>query len=524
MAIDEHAGRGCPMSRRRFLQAAAGAGAAASTLGLAPGSLASALAAEAEAPAAATRFGRMFPGLAPFATPGDALTEALLDIARPGGMMDADDDLAAGPVQLIVDPALSANNPNNPTHTAGATFVGQFIDHDLTFDRTSTLNVPTEPGAVVNARTPRLDLDSVYGAGPTGSPQLYDPADPAKLAIGHGGLFEDLPRDEAGNAVIVEPRNDENLVIAGLHSALICFHNKVVDALRSGGRRRSRADWTEARNLTVWHYQWIVLNEILPMYVGPAMVAEVRASRRYFRPSRQQVMPVEFQGAAYRFGHSMVRPSYRANLAGDGGQPFFGFIFDADAPPSADPDDLVGGHRAPRRFIGWQTFFDFGDGEARPNKRIDTKLSSPLFNLPLSAIASGDLPVVLAQRTLLRHVTWSMPSGQAVARRMGLEPLGPADLDELSSYGLGLEASTPLFYYVLKEAELLSDGLYLGPVGGRIVAEVLLDVVERDPRSYLNQRPAWAPTLPDRQGNVTGDFRMVDLLAFAGVDPASRGQ
>src|SRR5262249_58158594 len=120
-------------------------------------------------------------------------------------------------------------------------------------------------------------------------------------------------------------------------------------------------------------------------------------------------MPVEFQGAVYRFGHSMVRPSYRANLAGDGGNPFFGFIFDPSA-TGPDPADLRGGFRAPRRFIGWQTFFDFGDGQVKPNKLIDTKMSTPLFNLPLGAIASHDPPTALAQRTPLPPPTSPLPS------------------------------------------------------------------------------------------------------------------
>jgi hypothetical protein len=68
-------------------------------------------------------------------------------------------------------------------------------------------------------------------------------------------------------------------------------------------------------------------------------------------------------------GHSIVRPSYRAHLAGDNGQPFFGFIFDASQQGRADADDLRGGSRSARRFIGWQTFFDFGDGEVKPNRK-----------------------------------------------------------------------------------------------------------------------------------------------------------
>jgi hypothetical protein len=231
-------------------------------------------------------------------------------------------------------------------------------------------------------------------------------------------------------------------------------------------------------------------------------------------------MPVEFQAAAYRMGHSMVRPSYRANLAGDDGQPFFAFIFDPAQQGKPDPDDLRGGCRAARRFVGWQTFFDFGDGEVRPNKRIDTKISTPLFSLPLGAIAGHDTPTALPQRNLLRHLTWQLPSGQRIAGTMGVPPLNASQLSELAPLGVGFERSTPLWYYVLKEAELLADGLHLGPVGGRIVAEVLLGLLRTDPGAYLSAQPNWRPTLP----SASGSFRMTDFLTFAGVDPGSRGQ
>jgi len=472
----------------------------------------------------------MFPTLPPFATPGAPLTAALLDIGRPGGLLDARDDLAAGPTALITNPALRLNNPDNPTSTAGVTFMGQFFDHDVTFDFGSALGVPSEPTLASNGRTPKLDLDTVYGLGPVASPQLYDPADRAKLKIESGGRFEDLPRAGDMTAIIGDPRNDENLIIAGLQCAFIKFHNRVVDLVRNDRNNRlgagSGSDFDRARRLTTWHYQWLLVHEFLPRFVGQEMVDRVlaRGGRKFYRPD-SAFIPVEFQTGAYRSGHSMVRPSYRANLQGNPEQkPFFGFIFDPTLGDVADPDDLVGGCRAPRRFIGWQTFFDFGDGQVKNNKLIDTLLSTPLFNLPLSAIASRDQPQVLPQRTLLRHVTWSMPSGQRIAAKMGVAPLATADLSELAPYGLGLDASTPLFYYVLKEAQLTQGGLHLGEVGGRIVAEVFVGMLQLDGQSYLNNRPAWRPTLPTRTGLVTRDFHMVDLLTLAGVDPTSRGQ
>jgi Animal haem peroxidase len=471
----------------------------------------------------AQRFGRVFGRMRPFAAAGTrGLEAALVDIGSLGGVLDARDALERGPIDLITDLSLSARNPNNPAHTAGVTFFGQFMDHDMTFDLSSPLGRPASPERSANGRTPTFDLDSVYGAGPVGSPQLYDPADRAKLKVESGGLFEDVPRAPDGSAIIADPRNDEHVIISGLQAAFLKFHNNAVDRLRAGGKSDGTEVYAQARRLTTWHYQWLILHEFLPLFVGHSMVNSiVRRGRRFYRPGKGEAfIPVEFQGAAFRFGHSMVRPSYRANLAGDKGKPFFGMIFDA-AKTGPDPDDLRGGFRAPRRFVGWQTFFDFGDGQVKPNKRIDTRISTPLFDLPISAIASHTGPTVLPVRTLLRHLTWELPSGQAIAKDLGAAVLSAADLHELHGYGLGLERSTPLWYYVLKEAELVEDGLRLGPVGGRIVGEVIVGLLESDPASYLAYDRSWRPSLPSRS---RGDFRIVDFLTFAGVDPKSRGQ
>jgi hypothetical protein len=498
------------------------------------------------------RFSRIFNNLPSFASPSVRLQSALRDMGAKGGVMDAGDPLSEGPIRLITNPELSPNNRDNPGTTAGVTFLGQFLDHDMTFDTTSRLGIPTRPDRSVNSRTPNFDLDSVYGGGPTADTHLYDPADRVKFKVEHGGLFEDLPRAADGSAIIPDPRNDEHLIIAGLQVAFLLFHNRVVDMLRANGTTqpltsaddedalavadaasfgdlqdgmRSRSVFGEARRLVTWHYQWIIVNEFLPHIVGAGLVNDILTrGRRYYRPrAGEQSIPVEFQAAAYRFGHSIVRPSYRANMAGDRGQPFFAFIFDPAGQGQPDPVDLRGGARAPRRFVGWQTFFNFGGAQAtnvRPNKMIDTKISTPLFELPLGAIASGDPPISLPQRNLLRQLTWSLPSGQDVARAMGITPLAPGQLTELTPFGMGFERSTPLWYYILKEAEL-AGGTHLAGVGARIVAEVILGLLSLDSNSYLAQNPRWRPTLPS---GTPGTFTMVDLLTFAGVDPASRGQ
>ncbi|MGH3999747.1 MAG: hypothetical protein ACRDTJ_20070, partial [Pseudonocardiaceae bacterium] len=184
-----------------------------------------------------SRFSRMFE-LPAFADPqSTAVQNAMMDIGKPGGLLDAKDPLSEGPVRLITNPELSPNNVDQDISnmTAGTTFVGQFLDHDVTFDNTSRLGVVTEPTKTPNTRVPRLDLDSVYGGGPSVSPQLYRPSDRAKLRFGDGGLFEDLPRNPDMTAIIADPRNDENLMIAGLHAAFLLAHNRTVDFQRANG-------------------------------------------------------------------------------------------------------------------------------------------------------------------------------------------------------------------------------------------------------------------------------------------------
>ena len=169
--------------------------------------------------------------------------------------------------------------------------------------------------------------------------------------------------------------------------------------------------------------------------------------------------------------------------------------------------------RAPRRFVGWQTFFDFGGvftADARPNKRIDTKVSTPLFTLPLGTIFNGQPPISLMQRNLLRCLTWKLPSGQHISREMGIPPLNNDDLAELEPISPSFVDSTPLLYYILKEAELKEDGLRLGPTGARIVAEVFVGLLQLDPNSYFNVQPSWVPTLPTHDGTPQS-FRMIDF-------------
>ena len=323
------------------------------------------------------------------------------------------------------------------------------------------------------------------------------------------------------------------MILAKLHTAFLRFHNAVVDHLRKDPALATQSKeqiFKLAQRQVRWHYQWIIVHEFLPLTIGQELVDTLlRNGPRFYqvddgadgrrdRRSKDPLLPIEFSVAAYRFGHSQIRPSYRLNFGPTGGSQVFAFLFDdTQDPNNQDPDDLRGGKRAPRRFVDWQTFFKF-DNNFRPNKKIDGKLSSVVMLLPGSRGPAPGLPAdgvqSLASRNLMRHVNFGIPSGQAIARRMGVPALPPAQLDELKPFDM--EKSTPLWFYIMKEAELIEDGLRLGPVGGRIVGDVFIGLLKADESCYLAAQPRWKPVLPSA---TPGEFRITDLLTFAGVVP-----
>ena len=490
-------------------------------------------------------FTRMFPDLPPYASPTDAARNQAKKLGEKGGLIDALDNLT-DPIQSITNPTVfSPNNPDNPNMPAGVTFFGQFLDHDITLDPKSQLLERSNPAKTINFRTAAFDLDSVYGEGPEGSPELYDvssgeiklrvePIPGSENVSRKGAVRYDLPRDPNNVAILGDSRNDEHVILAQLHMAMLRFHNAVIDHLRKDpayADESAEQIFKLAQRQVRWHYQWIILHEFLPMTIGQERVDDIlRKGLRYYRldddsdngrgrRSKDPKLPIEFSVAAYRFGHSQIRPSYRLNFGPTGGDAFFAFIFDdTQDPNNPDPNDLRGGKRAPRRFVDWQTFFKFDTTNFRFNKQIDSKLSTVMMLLPGSRGPAPGLPSdgvqSLASRNLMRHVNFGIPSGQAIARRMGVPALTPTQLDMLKPYDM--EKNTPLWYYILKEAELMENGLRLGPVGGRIVGEVFIGLLKADETSYLASRPRWTPVLPSA---TPGDFRITDLLTFAGVVP-----
>ena len=437
------------------------------------------------------------------------------------------DDLLDGLARTMVEDQTVPDDTHlntSPRLFAGFTFIGQFIDHDITFDNTPLAQQQADPDATVNFRTPRYDLDSVYGRGPVNEPQFYDPADRDKLLLKENvNGVEDVPRDGTGKALIPEPRNDENLIIVQFHKAVAKFHNRIVDYARAQGIRR---EWVfeTARRLTRWHYQWAVIHDFVPRFVGEELVGSNGSVYRevagkppvitlsYYKPTNRDgrpFMPVEFAVAAYRFGHSIIRPFYVINQTtlDRGGVPVFGL----------NPGfNLNGGRPIPTELVmEWKNILPVDPNfAARKPRKIDTKLSLPLTSLPGSVVPPPDPTVHLAVRNTLRGKHVGLPSGQQVAKAMRVNVLSNATLGLSNDPGWGGEA--PLWYYILKEAELPPyNAERLGPVGGRIVAEVLVGLLQRDPNSYLYLDPAWRPSPPIAP--TAGQFTFVDLLKFGGA-------
>lgn len=453
------------------------------------------------------------------------------------------------------DPALIAlgeamvetgSNPGlNVDIPAGYTYFGQFVDHDITMDKTEGL--PTgrlQADQIVNGRTPGLDLDSLYLNGPGGSPEMYE-SDGKSFRIGNTtgrtifGITQsfpnDLPRepadfpDNAGKAIIGDPRNDENLAVAQTHLAFLKFHNKVV-------ADNTDADFNAAREIVTQHYQSIILNDFLPHIVSQPVYDDVLANGRQFvqkgkgNATRENCcMPVEFSVAAYRFGHSMIRNAYEWNRVfnSSGIDATLALLFEF----TEVSGNLGGSPTLPSDWIvDWTRFYDFTDTPDAPNhpqsnkaRSIDPRLALKLQDLPEFASEVQPHLRSLAVRNLLRGRLVGLPTGQAVASK--INAANPLSSVEIASgpHGAvlranGFDEETPLWYYILKEAQVRHGGQHLGEVGSRIVMETFHAIIECSRHSILKEE-GWQPSLPSAN---TGKFTMPDMIAYVG-DPKRGG-
>lgn len=421
---------------------------------------------------------------------------------------------------------------------AAFTYFGQFIDHDITLEAASDIiaNVnfelpffdPIPPAdlkdKLKNTRSGSFDLDSLY---------TNAPKDNGKLRIGNVSLVpvgqrppnkidgNDLPRkdDPKRTAEIGDPRNDENTIIAQLHVAFLKFHNAVM--------AKQGVDFLTAEKIVRQHYQWIVIHDFLKRICDPAIVNEILTNgNKIYNPTDENFfMPVEFSAAAYRFGHSMVRTNYNFNL-------FFNLN---PEPPTLVPasldllfrftglsGDMNGEPTLPQNWIiEWENLLPFQTGKHSKARKIDTKLTVALQRLP------GGVGVFqfLAKRNLLRGYLLSLPTGQALARRLLNEAevltpeqvLNNASAEERAALeSAGLHIKTPLWYYVLAEAAIQTNGQHLGKLGSIIVAATIIGLIRRSENSILQEKN-WQPTLGT-------DFNLEQLLLFTNLGPGQQEQ
>jgi hypothetical protein len=411
-----------------------------------------------DAPLGPSSYARMFPELPSF----QAEEQFLHALGRAGGLCDC------GDIDDLPD-SLGES-------AAGWPIFGQFVAHDITADR-STLRDHADTAELHNARSPQLNLECLYGDGPTGHPFLYQRDDPAKFLLGPDAI--DLQRNAEGIAVIGDPRNDSHMLMSQLHLAMLKAHNAFVDEARRAGVANDRVFGEAARQLR-WHYQWFVLNEFLPALVGQKLADQVlREGPRWFRPGHGGFIPLEFADAAYRYGHCQIRHRYRLNLQTD--------------PVRLFPD-LLGFRAIPReRALDWTLFFDAaGAAPAQRSKKIDGKLVRALIELPVAVTGECEIEDYhsLAVRDLQRGQGVGLPSGEAVARHIGATPL---TVEEVGIASTGWHGETPLWYYILREADACTGGHRLGPVGSRIVTEVLVGLIDADATSFRRNNHEWRP-------------------------------
>ena len=366
-----------------------------------------------------------------------------------------------------------ADPEENAAVPAGYTYFGQFIDHDLTFDSTSSLDPSLAVGEhsrqPTNLRTPRLDLDCLYGDGPDAQPYMYD-TDGASLLFQHSSpnpalAQVDLLRNPNGRAIIGDKRNDENSIVSQIQLGMVQYHNEVVKHLKG----QNSGDWTvpddlfkSARNEVRWAYQRLVLHDYLPRIIAPEVLTDLAAStpttRNYvlYKSTMRANLPREFVAAAYRFGHSMVRAGYRLNAGIDNRFHIFGSSKPQANELKETPPSLLGFDPLPANHVidNWHRFFPTtaytstftalgkkANGDA-PHAtvrlqfayKIDPTIVDPLSVLPRQQVAGGaakeaetalggPLPdptgrPSLGLLNLIRGNTYNLVSGQTVARKL----------------------------------------------------------------------------------------------------------
>jgi len=510
----------------------------------------------------AAMFGRMFPKLPGFAPHPDTTT-ALADLAA---LADA-----------MLEPGGGVDTTHGALYTYFGQFIDHDITLDLepqpsaffSFAKDTARSPLLDPGGnvVYDYESKKLNLSQIYGGGPGVSPQLYGSDGLHFLVPRNVNGVVDLPRRADGSAILVETRNDENQILSQLHVAMLLFHNAVVDAL-------GIKNFTRAMNTVVKYYQWAILHDFLPLFCGQSVIDQLLAGKgKVYDPGadvRKPIMPVEFSTAAYRFGHSIIRNAYSMNPVispnnKNARNTLFAGVGGATGPaggtgqPLTPVGDLHGGYPLTLDHqIDWRNFSEDLFDASVPGASLQVLkqpggadglhcIGQSMFGQPPGVPLAGNgagMPIggpsgvqpsgsnSIAYRDFVRGYFYLVPSGQDVAAAYGLAPIDPAAIVPASVPGFS--GGTPLFLYVLYEAAAANAGspttdnfdntgtaadfeqVTLGPVGARIVADVLLRLMKINANGVFAGGFSPAPPVAP----APGQFRISDLLKFAGVVPS----
>ena len=420
------------------------------------------------------------------------------------------------------------------------TYLGQFIDHDITArtDRDSEFSnisdpnsiTPKSPAEVVanlrNGRRPQLDLDSVFGEGPSFTKYYKAEADHLYNNVSLNLYIEDSPagyldlRRENKKAEIADERNDENLMVSQLHACFIKMYNKINTAIEPG--LTNQEAYSRARQLTRWAYQYVVVNDYLHQVCDASIMNDIQLNGPFYYSSNIPYMPLEFSVAAFRFGHAMIRPFYNINDTQTKN------IMELLGPSMSNLMDNGTGKLKSENVIKWSHYASFnGSTPTNMARKISPFIAKGLFDLsPVGATPPPSVLASLSQRNLLRGYLLSIPAGQSIAEAMRISPLthqqlveGLNDEQKCALYDSGFTARTPLWYYVLQEAKVQQDGNKLGYVGSKLVGETLVGLVKGDFNSYMNNMtdPAVTPDGILLPGSTTPIKTIADILTYAEV-------
>jgi hypothetical protein len=452
----------------------------------------------------------------------------------------------------LVQEVMHSNSAGESSIPAGFTYLGQFIAHDMSH------LAPTSAADVTPS--PSLDLDVLYGAG------FYDPllymdretgsllarrvfATPLpegeKLAHGETLCGFDVPRNGEGVARIPDQRNDDNLLVSQIHALWLQVHNHFCAGL-DDPLMQPRERFEVARKLTTALYQAIILEDFLPQILEPFVYKTVIGPADYqplivLPESLQNLgIPVEVAAAAFRFGHSMVLPSYNINQRQTKARRNLQDFFIMTGRFGLNGHGSVPAHWLP----DWSLFFAISDDT--PDQFNCADLIKPVTNQNLKDFDDFKEPLPL--RTLKRGNAWRLPSGQQVARavRRALvaagSPLGKVisayDNPELfreAQYVHGtvkqaemsillrpeFRDNTPLWYFLLAEDWLehpgnFRRGNHLGTIGSILVAETLLGLIKNSTFSIRHLPDGWKqhPVLLDakRTFGIKGKVTMGKII------------